>query len=295
MINDAFPVRRRDIVAFPVASSKSLDCMTFSTIRGTPFGKSVEAWLGGVGSSMLTDAFVDTRAGVVHTQSSFLLLLREMVRATNENIAAGRFVVQPAAGVEGVVEQLVLKAAAECRGFFKVLEALTGSETQQAVEDMGARSCSYALVHFDRLMCPFQASPCVASCRQRLSGEFSAGMRGAETTRRDRAAILLEVEKSRVQAEKFVVVVLEQRSVPTGRPNERRETARKQGGFHLGTFVKEQKKRTTIWKCDFAEFRVDLREKKVRGDGTHVFSEWCEEKTEWRNVGNEDTEHITES
>jgi hypothetical protein len=186
-IGVAFPVNRRDAAGFPHAG-RDLAGLTIGEVAATPYGRAVCDWIEQHTDTVFNSPFTDAQSGVLHTTTSFALFLKETVRITNANIAAGRNIVQLPSGVDGLVVGLCYRAREQAlAGYFAAVgtprvEAVVGTETEAALRTAAEISETGALSGYDTQT---QGVAAFAGCilaRQQLQAA-TAGHRAAVLAR----------------------------------------------------------------------------------------------------------------
>jgi hypothetical protein len=274
--------------------------MTFSDIQHTPFGVAAHGWLESKENSfreLLQNPIKDQEVSVAHTGLSFSVLLDEMLRPTNRNIAAGDNIVQPPRGLTGIVtrhanrafEQSVVAFHASEGGRSLRKEAITGNESQASLEiTFRTRGLDPALTHFDELMLGFSKWSITRSKRLELETVLRDTYKSAdalrvsraETIRLDRERRAAEAESQRqaellrIQSNRVVHTGQETRLIPT-QINRQVQTSSK-----------------TIWSGRKTVFyrveelnKVEVRTVETKGDGSKTEADWVSGGEEWRDTG----------
>ncbi len=276
--------------------------------------------------------FADNSTGQPHTLGSYLALMQEIVNGTNANIAAGRLAVQLPAGLSGMVAEMGGRALDDALQAFRdstdaVIEGVSGAETREGLQVIFAEHRRISMSRYDDAMRGFHRFPSTQAAKAGLADQIQARIAHAETLHAARAQVLAEAEgrriataarlvaeataraaeeasriataarlaaevaaraaaeELRVQASRIVHQDIELREVDTG-SRERRDTYRKTRWHKLS-------KRDTVYSHEFASYRIDARDKRVRGDGSVDCSEWRlgANGTVWRDIGNESMRH----
>lgn len=201
-LNDAFPANRRDVVTIPDAG-RALAPALFREIAVSPYGVAMDAYFRTLNlqDQVLVTPIRDSVANIPLTQASYLAFFRETLRGTNRNLAAGRLVAQPPAGLEGIVAESGRLAKATALVEFRRIadrNPITGRETAEALNVALRGGRRAALASFDRQMNGFNRFPAMQGRRQELEREIARLSEQAELLRAARAQA---IEQERVLAE----------------------------------------------------------------------------------------------
>jgi hypothetical protein len=257
-----------------------LDNLLFQEVESTLYGEAVDQWLESTlrVRDLIQSPLVNQEVNAPHTGASFIVFLEETLRSTNLNIASGQLIVQLPSGLVGMVtarcdqvrEQCLKNFHAGPAGIATNPDNITGHESASALEStfqtQGEVPC---LAEFDSSLRGFSSYPIVQTRRDELISTLRGFLQQAESLRHSREEAhrqAQEVAAANKKLELVVAISVETRYVPTGAKQWR------------GT-------RSTYYLAEYAEHKVETREKRTKGNGEVSYTDWVDSGRDWRDTG----------
>ena len=169
----------------------------------------MDAWLKDVlvEHTFLAQPFLDSEALVAHSPTSFLALLREIVRGTNHSCMVGSRVVQLPSGLSGIVADTCSRVQGVVLDAFDISPAglamrrITGAETREWLARAASDQADASLASFDGMLRGFARFPACAAARAALVGRMNERSMQAEARRAARAQGIAEADRCRAALE----------------------------------------------------------------------------------------------